>query len=69
MDKEVGEAQRGGGTWGLREDEIGEVDKRWDEDENLPALFSAAENTDKMAAAMLSAALSQSFWLLLLVHL
>lgn len=45
------------------------TDESGDEDENLPSLFSAAENTDKMAAAMLSATLSQSVWLLLLVHL
>lgn len=44
------------------------IDNSWDEDENLPSSFSAAENTDKMAAAMLSATLSQSVWLLLLVH-
>lgn len=45
------------------------TDKSWDEDEDLPSLFSAAENTEKMAAAMLSATLSLSVWLLLLVHL
>lgn len=45
------------------------MDESRDEDENLPSLFSAAENTDKMAAAMLSVTLSQSVWLLLLVHL
>lgn len=32
----------------------------WDKDENPPFLFSAAKNTDKMAAAMLSATLSLS---------
>ncbi len=45
------------------------IDESRDEDENLPSLLSAAENTDKMAAAMLSATLSLSVWLLLLVHL
>lgn len=43
--------------------------KSWEMDENLSSLFSAAENTDKMAAAMLSTTLRQSVWLPLLVHL
>lgn len=45
------------------------LDSSWDVAESLPSLFSAAENTNKMAAAMLSATLSQSVWLVLLVLL